>query len=214
VDAGDLIQGDVFATYYGRIAPRDPNPAIDAMNAIGYDVATPGNHDFDYGVSVLQRAVASATFRYVSGNIRGLPGDTLEFAPYVVIVRAGIRIGVTGFTTPGVMVWDQKALRGRTRVAPIRESAARIIPDVRRESDLVVAVMHSGMNERSSYDTTGVGAENASAALAQLETRPDLVVVGHSHREMIDSVLGGVHFVQPKPYAQTLAVVHLDLVRG
>src|SRR5262245_33858307 len=119
VDAGDLIQGDVFASYYGRIAPRDPNPAIDAMNAIGYDVATPGNHDFDYGVSVLQRAVASATFRYVSGNIRGLPGDTLEFAPYVVIVRAGIRIGVTGFTTPGVMVWDQKALRGRTRVAPI-----------------------------------------------------------------------------------------------
>ncbi len=214
VDAGDLIQGDLFAAYYGRVAPRDPNPAIDAMNAIGYDVATPGNHDFDYGVSVLQRAVASATFRYISGNIRGLPGDTLEFAPYVVIVRAGIRIGITGFTTPGVMVWDQKALRGRTRVAPIRQSAARILPSVRRESDVVVAVMHSGMNEPSSYDTTGVGAENASATLAQLETRPDLVVVGHSHREMIDSVLSGVHFVQPKPYAQTLAVVHLDVVRG
>src|SRR4030095_13740694 len=83
-----------------------------------------------------------------------------------------------------------------------------------RVHEVVFVVMHSGRKEPSSYDTTGVGAENASASLAQLETRPDLVVVGHSHREMIDSVLGRVHFVQPKPYAQTLAVVHLDLVRG
>src|SRR4029079_3743943 len=95
VDAGDLIQGDAFAAYYGRVAPRDPNPTIDVMNAIGYDVATPGNHDFDFGLGALERAVASATFRYVSGNIRGLPADTLEYPPYVVIGRGGIRIGIT-----------------------------------------------------------------------------------------------------------------------
>jgi 2',3'-cyclic-nucleotide 2'-phosphodiesterase/3'-nucleotidase len=212
VDAGDLIQGDAFASYYARVAPRDPNPAIDAMNAIGYDVATPGNHDFDYGLGALERAAASATFRYVSGNIRGLPGDTLMFAPYAIVVRSGVRIGITGFTTPGVMVWNQKAVRGKVRVVPIGESAARLLPDVRRESDLVIAIMHSGLDEPSSYDTTGVGAENASAALAGLPVRPDLVVVGHTHREMRDSVIGAVHFVQPKPYAQGLAVVHLDLV--
>ena len=49
VDAGDLIQGDPFATYFARIAPRDPNPVIEAMSLTGYDVATPGNHDFDWG---------------------------------------------------------------------------------------------------------------------------------------------------------------------
>jgi 2',3'-cyclic-nucleotide 2'-phosphodiesterase/3'-nucleotidase len=214
VDAGDLIQGDAFAAYYGRVAPRDPNPTIDVMNAIGYDVATPGNHDFDFGLGALERAVASATFRYVSGNIRGLPADTLEYPPYVVIARGGIRIGITGFTTPGVMIWNHKTVRRRVRVAPIPESAARVLPDLRRRSDLVIAVMHSGMDEPSSYDTTGVGAEDASASLARLPVKPDLVIVGHTHREMIDSVIGGVHFVQPKPYAQTLAVVHLDLVQG
>ena len=91
VDAGDLIEGEAFADYYARVVPREPHPVIDVMNAIGYDVATPGNHDFDYGLAVLERAVASATFRYVSGNIRGLPADTLAYAPYVVVVRSGVR---------------------------------------------------------------------------------------------------------------------------
>ena len=69
------------------------------------------------------------------------------------------------------------------------------------------------MDGPGSYDTLGVGPENVAASLAGLADRPDLVVVGHSHREMRDSVLNGVHFIQPKPYAQTLAVAHVDLVR-
>ena len=214
VDAGDLIEGEPFADYYARVAPRDPHPAIEAMNLIGYDVATPGNHEFDYGLPVFERAVAAATFRYVSGNIRVLPEDSLEFPPYAVLRRNGVRVGIAGFTTPGVMVWSRKAVRGRVRVAPIAESAAKVLPALRRESDVVVAVLHSGMEEASSYDTTGVGPENAAIALARLPVRPDLVVVGHTHRWMRDSILGGVHFVQPKPYAQTLAVVHLDVVRA
>ncbi|MGE5230827.1 MAG: 5'-nucleotidase C-terminal domain-containing protein, partial [Deltaproteobacteria bacterium] len=81
------------------------------------------------------------------------------------------------------------------------------------EADVVVALVHSGLDEPSSYDTTGVGPENAAAALARLPVRPDLVVVGHTHRFLRDSVLNGVHFVQPRPYAEALAVVHLDVVR-
>ncbi|HLQ22930.1 MAG TPA: metallophosphoesterase, partial [Gemmatimonadales bacterium] len=102
LDAGDLIEGEPFADYYARAEPRDPNPLVEAMNLIGYDVATPGNHEFDFGLPVFGRAVAAATFRYVSGNIyvsgnvRGLPGDTLEFPPYVVVTRNGIRVGVAG----------------------------------------------------------------------------------------------------------------------
>src|SRR5690242_4497516 len=84
VDAGDLIEGEPFADYYARVAPRDPHPVIDLMNAIGYDVATPGNHEFDYGLPVMARAIAAARFPYVSANIRGLPGDTLSYPPYAV----------------------------------------------------------------------------------------------------------------------------------
>ena len=52
VDAGDLLQGDAFATYFARVAPAEPHPIVEAMNLAGYDAATPGNHDFDWGLPV------------------------------------------------------------------------------------------------------------------------------------------------------------------
>jgi 2',3'-cyclic-nucleotide 2'-phosphodiesterase/3'-nucleotidase len=212
-DVGDLISGDPFADYFARHVPRDPHPVVEALDLAGYDVATPGNHEFDYGLAVFRRAIARSTVRFVSGNLRRQPGDTLIFPAYAVVKAAGIRVGISGFTTPGVMVWNRQYLRGRLRVAPIEPAAAAIMPRLRRESDLSVLLVHSGMGGTSSYDTAGVGPEDVSARLAGLSPRPHLVVVGHSHREIVDSVIDGVHFVQPKPYAQSLAVVHVTLRR-
>ncbi|MGH7629946.1 MAG: bifunctional metallophosphatase/5'-nucleotidase, partial [Gemmatimonadales bacterium] len=213
LDAGDLLSGDPFADYYARVAPRDPHPVVQALDLAGYDVVTPGNHEFDYGVPAFERATARRTVRIVSGNVRGLPADTLVFPGYVVLRRGDVRVGVSGFTTPGVMVWNGKHLRGRIRVAPIEQSAARLMPALRRESDVAVVLVHSGMAGPSSYDTAGVGPEDMAARLAGLTPKPDVVVVGHSHREIVDTVIDGVRFVQPKPYAQTLAVVHVTLRR-
>jgi 2',3'-cyclic-nucleotide 2'-phosphodiesterase/3'-nucleotidase/5'-nucleotidase len=213
LDAGDLIQGDPFAAYYAREAPRDTNPIVRAMNAVGYDVATPGNHEFNWGLATLRQALGAASYRYVSGNLRGLPGDTLMLPAFVVLERAGVRIGVTGFTTPGVMVWDRANVRGAVRVAPIEPSAAPVLEQLRRRADLAVVVIHSGMDGGSTYDTAGVGAENVAARFAAMKRKPDLVVVGHSHREMRDSVLGGVHFVQPSNWARSVSVMHVRLVR-
>ena len=214
VDAGDMLQGDPLATYFARRAAREPHPIVEAMNLAGYDAATPGNHDFDWGVPFLQRAVAAARFPYVSANIFALPGDTLLYSPYRVVQRAGVRIGIAGFTTPGVMVWDRDRVRGRVRVAPIEAAARPTLEAIRRDADLAVVLIHSGMDGRSSYDTTGVGPEHTASFIATLDLRPDLVVVGHSHREMVDSVVNGVHFVQPRPYGASVAVVHVDLVRS
>jgi len=213
VDAGDLIEGDLFGTYFARIAPRDPHPIIDVMNAMGYDAATPGEHEFDFGVSAMTRMLAGANFPYVSGNLR-VPGrDTLAYAAYRVVRRQGLRIGISGFTTPGVMVWSRKQIEGRLRVARIEASADRVLSELRKDADLAIVLVHSGLDGPSTYDTTGVGRENAAAALSQGEIRPDLVVLGHSHRELADSVLNGVHFVQPGPFAQSTVVVHVDLRR-
>jgi 2',3'-cyclic-nucleotide 2'-phosphodiesterase (5'-nucleotidase family) len=74
-------------------------------------------------------------------------------------------------------------------------------------------VAHTGMGGRSSYDTTNVGAENVAAELAGLSVKPDVVVVGHSHREFADSVINGVHFVQPRAWGESLAVVHVWMER-
>jgi 2',3'-cyclic-nucleotide 2'-phosphodiesterase/3'-nucleotidase len=209
VDAGDALEGTPFAAYYGGVEPQDPHPIVDAMNQVGYDAATVGNHDFDFGVPLLDRALSAATFPFVSANIRVLPEDTLELRPYVVLQRNGIRVGISGFTTTGVMVWNRDQVHGRLRLTPIAEEARTALGEMRKDADLAIVLAHTGLEGPSSYDTTGVGAENVAARLAEGSVRPDLVVVGHSHREMVDSVRGGVHFVQPKPFGQSLAVVHI-----
>jgi len=212
VDAGDLLQGTPFAAYVAAVTRIDPNPVIDALNFLQYDAATPGNHDFDFGLDLFAGAVDAAGFSYVSANVYRLPLDTFALQRTVTLRRGEVSVGITGFTTPGVMLWDRAQLTDRLRVR-------RIIPEARaalealRGADLSVVLIHSGLDGPSSYDTTGVGPENVAAELARLPVKPDLVVVGHSHRQIRDTVIAGVHFVQPLPWARSLAVAHVWLVR-
>ena len=213
VDAGDLLQGNPFATFFGRQDQRQPQPIVDALNALQYDAATPGNHDFDFGLPLLRRAMGDATYHYVSANV-DLPAGGSLFPATVVLQRAGVRVGVTGFTTPGVMVWDRAQLAGQVRVRRVAEAAPAALEQLEREgADVKVVLIHAGLGGGSSYDTAGVGPENDAAALAAVTPKPDVVIVGHSHREIRDTVINGVHFIQPRNWAQSLSVVHVLLVQ-
>src|SRR5216117_2839765 len=213
VDAGDLLQGNPFATFFARQDQRQPQPLVDALNALQYDAATPGNHDFDFGLALLRRAGVEATYHYVAANVEQTSGGPL-FPATVVLQRAGVRVGVTGFTTPGVMVWDRAQLAGQARVRRVAEAAPAALAQLEREgANVKVVLIHAGLGGGSSYDTAGIGPENDAAALASVTPRPDIVIVGHSHREIRDTVINGVHFVQPKNWAQSLSVVHVWLVK-
>ena len=212
VDAGDLLQGNPFAAYFGHYDKRQPQPIVDALNALQYDVATPGNHDFDLGMDFLRRATSLATFHYVSANILDSTGSL--FYPQTAVVQRGVvKVGITGFTTPGVMLWDRAQLGRAIRVRRIAEMAPGAMGRLARDGvDLKVVLIHSGFGE-SSYDTTGVGPENDAGALAGVTPKPDIVIVGHTHREIRDSVINGVHFVQPKNWVQSIAVIHVSLAK-
>src|SRR5579864_7768442 len=220
VDAGDLIEGNLFATYFARVAPARPHPMVDALNSLDYDAATPGNHEFDFGVDALRTAMADATFQYLSANIlvpttQAERSDAPLFSPTAVVVRNGIRVGITGFTTPGVMVWDRSLVAGKVKVLPIAQAAPGALAALDRQGvDFKLVLVHAGLNDPSSYDTTGVGPENNAAVLAGLASKPDLVVFGHTHRELKDTVLAGVHFVQPGFWGRSLSVVHVWFKRA
>jgi len=126
-----------------------------------------------------------------------------------------VRVGVTGFTTPGVQLWDRAQLAGQVRVRRVAEAAPAALAQLEREgANVKVVLIHAGLGGGSSYDTTGVGPENDAAVLASVTPKPDVVIVGHSHREIRDTVINGVHFVQPKNWAQSLSVVHVFVVQG
>ncbi len=213
VDAGDLLQGNPFATFYARYDKRQPEPLVDALNALQYDVVTPGNHDFDYGLDFLRRAATQATYRFVSANVEDSSGGPL-FPKMVILPRGAVKVGITGFTTPGTMLWDRAQLAAsRVRVRRIAGAAPAALARLEGEgADLKVVLIHSGFGA-SSYDTTGVGPENDAAALAAVNPKPDIVIVGHTHREIRDTVINGVVFVQPKNWVQSLSVVHVSMSR-
>src|SRR5881394_3316832 len=140
VDAGDLLQGNPFATFYGRYDKRQPQPIVDALNALQYDVVTPGNHDFDFGLDFLRRAATQATYRYVSANVEDSSGAPI-FPKTVIFPRGAVKVGITGFTTPSVMVSDKWLLAGRARVRRIAEAAPAALTTLERQGvDLKIVV--------------------------------------------------------------------------
>jgi 2',3'-cyclic-nucleotide 2'-phosphodiesterase (5'-nucleotidase family) len=216
VDAGDLLQGNPLTFVAARVAPTPVHPVMAAMNTMRYDAAVLGNHEFNYGVPLLRRALGQAGFPFLAANVRDakgrpwVPGSTL-------VERAGVRVGIVGGTTPGSMIWDQAnlAAAGLTvgDILPaVRAEAASLR---RRGADVVVALLHSGLDGAASYDTvaTGLPSENVAARVAREVPGVDLVVFGHSHGEVVDTTVGGALLVQPRNWAASVAVATLTLER-
>jgi 2',3'-cyclic-nucleotide 2'-phosphodiesterase (5'-nucleotidase family) len=215
VDAGDLLQGNAMTYVAGRVDSLAPNPVVAAMNAMQYDAAAVGNHEFNYGVAQLDRALARARFPFLAANTRRLDGGR-PFAGRTMVTRAGVRIAIIGLTTPGSMVWDRDNLFYHLAVDDIVTAAPREVAAARAEgADLVVVVAHAGLGELTSYDTvaTGLPSENPMARVAREVPGIDVMVIGHSHREVTDSTINGVLVVQARNWATSLAVATVALER-
>ena len=213
VDAGD----DMTGTPITSVALRDsaqPNPIIAAMNALRYDAAVIGNHEFNFGLPYLNRAIAQARFPMLAANVYSPDGRQI-YVPSVLIERNGVRIAIIGATTPGAMIWDRDKLRGRIEVRDIVPSVRSAVQDARGRADVVVVALHSGLNEPSSYDTvsTGVASENVAARVAREVPGIDLIVFGHSHRELADTTIGTTLLQQPRNWAGSLSIAKLTLAR-
>lgn len=213
VDAGDLLQGNPLTYVAARRPIGTTHPVIDAMNAAGYDAMAIGNHEFNYGLPVLHRAIASARFAVLAANAYKPDGQP-AYRRWMLVERQGVRVGIVGGTTPGSMIWDQDNLRGQLVIRDIVPEVRSAVAESRAAgADVVVVVLHSGLDEPSSYDTvsTGLPSENVSARVAREVPGIDLIVYGHSHREMADTVINGVMLMQPRNWATSVAVAQLRM---
>ncbi len=194
VDNGDFLQGNPMGDYiaYERgMKDGDSHPIITAFNTVGYDAATLGNHEFNYGLDFLEKSLAGADFPVVLANVAKDKGanprdDKTLVKPYAILDREiemgdgtkhPIRIGVIGFTPPQIMNWDRKHLEGNVEARDIIETAQAYVPEMQEQgTDLIIALSHSGIGEADHAD----GMENASVVLAGLDGI-DALVTGHNH---------------------------------
>ncbi len=220
VDSGDLLQGHPMAAAYTPLAEGEVHPVVLAMNLAGYDAAALGNHEFNFGIEHLERTVADAHFPFLAANVLDAAGERAPWPTHhLVALEVGeetLRVGITGVLPPGVAVWDRDHVEGRLTFPPILDRLQEVVPRMREEgADLVIVAAHSSF-EGTSYDmeATGLGPENQMAEVAREVAGIDGIFLGHSHREVADSVLHGVRFAQAGAHARSLAVMTFDLARG
>lgn len=222
LDNGDFLQGSPLGDLVAAAGIDGIHPMIAAMNALGYDAATLGNHEFSHGLPFLDRSLRDATFPIVSANIFAEPGHRPFVAPFTVLTRMltlggqthPLRIGVMGFAPPQLVTWDHQHLAGAITTEDILTAAHRTLPLLRATGvDLVIALSHSGIGD----PTPLPGTENASAAVAALPG-VDVLVAGHTHltfppADAPDATLSGTPAVMPGFFGSHLGVIDLTLTR-
>ena len=194
LDNGDFLQGNPMGDYiaYERgMKDGDMHPVITAMNVLGFEGSTLGNHEFNYGLDFLMKAVAGAEFPVVSANVVTQAGsgpreDKTLVPPYAILDKTvtdgagtehAIRIGIIGFVPPQIMTWDRRHLEGNVSARDIVAAARAWVPQMREEgADIVIALAHTGIGGANAED----GMENAAIPLAGVDGI-DVILTGHSH---------------------------------
>ncbi|HEX3185540.1 MAG TPA: metallophosphatase [Pyrinomonadaceae bacterium] len=175
VDAGDVMQGTPYFNFYrGEVEYK-------AMSAIGYDVGTLGNHEFDNGVEDLAKALKFANFDLVSANY-DVKGTVLEgrVKPYVVKTVGGIKVGLFGLGISPVALITPANFKGVTYNDPV--VAAREVVKTLREKErcsLVVCMSHLG------YYVKG---DRGDTLVASQVDGIDFIAGGHTHTFMKEPV--------------------------
>ncbi|MEV6543233.1 5'-nucleotidase C-terminal domain-containing protein [Streptomyces sp. NPDC051665] len=229
LDAGDTIQGTPLTYYFAKVDPITAkggpvHPMAQAMNAIGYDAAALGNHEFNYGIETLRKFEDQCRFPLLGAN--ALDAKTLKpaFPPYFIKKfqvpgAPPVKVAVLGLTNPGIAIWDKAYVQGKLTFPGLEEQAAKWVPKLRSMgADVVVVSAHSGSSGTSSYGDQLPYVENSAALVAQQVPGIDAILVGHAHVEIpelkVTNTATGKTVVLSEPlcYAERLSVFDFELV--
>ena len=222
-----------------------------AMGALGFDAGTLGNHEFNYGLPFLNQVLgggldvdgvdatkkcAGAGYPMALANVYSSKTKKPLVQPYTLLertlvargtdgkeVKLPIKIGVIGFTTPGIMNWDKRYLEGKVYTEGAVEAATKYVPELRAKgADVVVALLHGGLDS-AAYSPT---MENPGLYLSKV-AGIDAMVMGHQHSVFPDTAakpaysqagvdnkagtINGVPAVMASSWGKALGVIQLSL---
>ena len=223
-DSGDTIQGSVLADYQALAKPvtcAQELAVYKAMDAMGYDGGTAGNHEFNYGLRFLSQVTgtpmnvdgghsdrcAGPHFPLVLANVYSARDGKPIFKPWTVVTRrieaytadgsklsVPLKVGIIGFTPPPIMDWDKQHLTGKVTVSGVVEAAQKYLPELEAQHpDLIVAILHGGLNTAPYTPDM----ENAGWYLAGVPGI-DALLLGHSHTEFPGPRYAGMKDVDAK----------------
>lgn len=231
-DTGDLLVGNPLGDFLAKttdIKTSSSAPIMCVLNELEFDVAAPGNHDFDYGLEYLHFNYDKGNFPTVLSNVYYSNSEEPYFQPYIIAPRTVVsetgktyelNIGYIGIVPAQTMDLNSKWLKGRIDIVDPLPEAIKWSKEARKAgADVVVALAHSGMKDVEYTE----GMENMTWHLSKVEG-VDAILFGHTHKpfpgkkyaktknvDVEKGTVNGIPAAQPGKWGDHIGIVDLTL---
>ncbi|GAB6188754.1 bifunctional metallophosphatase/5'-nucleotidase [Marinitoga arctica] len=214
IDTGDLIQGTPLEYYHARIDNQPIDPMVKVMNHLGYIASVLGNHEFNYGKNILNKAISEANFPFLSANIVDRDTGKPVYKPYMVFDYKGVKIGILGLTTKYIPHWeDPKNIRNLDFYDPV-EVAKKYVKILREQEkvDVLIVGYHGGFERdlKTGEPTEELTGENQAYQLLTEVPGIDVLLTGHQHRSL-SGVYNNVAISMPSSWGKKVGRIELTL---
>ena len=207
VDAGDEIQGSIMANDIANKNPDEEHPVMAAMNKMGYDSMTLGNHEFDWGIDTMLKILGQAEFPVLGANVRDKDGNCVTGKGWTIIDRGGVRLAVIGVCTPFVLIgdWDKEGIADTTFEAG-NAAVKKAIEEIGDQADIILVSAHMGQYAEFDED----GGSDAGEKIIRDNPEVDILQVAHMHIT-VDNTVDGTPIVGVRNSGREVARVDVTL---
>ena len=203
VDAGDIIQDNQIERFHNV----DNHPAIAALNAMNYDIMVLGNHEFNFGIPVVDKIISEFKGKTLAANIYYKDSGKPYLPATTIIEKEGVKIGFIGATTPFVPEYESKTgyVKQMEFTMPIAEIQKQVANLKKQAVDVIVLVTHMGLENENNKSGTGV------ADVAEQVPGIDVIIAGHNHQNISEKIINNVVITEPHRYGTVVSVVNLTV---
>ena len=186
IDNGDTIQGTILSDDLYNTRKDVAHPVIDVMNFMKYDSMTLGNHEFNFGLDLIEKIDKEAEFPLLAANATYKEDGSYLVEPYTIVEVAGVKVGILGLTNPNIPKWDGPKVT-ELQFDNMVDATEKLIDELKEKTDVIVATAHAGFEEEYGND----------GGQAVIEKFPEIaaLLVGHSHatvnEKFGETVVGG-----------------------
>lgn len=203
VDAGDIIQDNQIERFHNV----NNHPAIAALNAMNYDIMVLGNHEFNFGIPVVDKIISEFKGKTLAANIFYKDSGKPYLPAITIIEKEGVKIGFIGATTPFVPEYESKTgyVKQMEFTMPIPEIQKQVANLKKQAVDVIVLVTHMGLDNENNKPGTGV------ADVAEQVPEIDVIIAGHNHQNISEKIINNVLITEPHRYGTVVSVVNLTV---
>jgi 2',3'-cyclic-nucleotide 2'-phosphodiesterase / 3'-nucleotidase / 5'-nucleotidase len=202
VDAGDAVQGNLMFGFNNNPV----HPMVEAMNYMGYDTWTLGNHEFNFGMDFLNRNVAGFGGKVLAANLYKEDG-TRYANPYTIIEKSGVRVALVGLTNPNVPKWEaanEANIKGLKFTDPVEE-AKKVVAELEGKYDVLIGIFHMG-------ETTEYMKTDGATVVAEACPQFNAILAAHAHSKFDNKTsTSGVKIIEPGNNGWALAKIDVKV---